>query len=217
MTTRVFTTRSTLTVFQQGIERARMSGKMMHDKELKVSDSFIVVKAEGGKVKSVELLNNGTWDKIAKAVGNRHAANSMMVTQYVPERPNGFKVETTPDPKYYKVTMTDFSELFELEQKMLAGELLVKVVCKFAPKEKRKDGVHFTLRFEFDDGGIMMVPFYMKRASLMSRQKPRRELKRAFDEFLKQNPSVEQIQGLKRCMVAHTQLICAEKEQQQQQ
>ena len=46
----------------------------------------------------------------------------------------------------------------------------------------------------------------------MERQKPRRELKRAFDEFLKQNPSVEQIQGLKRCMVAHTQLICAEKE-----
>ena len=187
---------------------------MMHDEVTLVSDSFIMLKAENGEVKDVQLVNKGKWDKIENAVNNTHAANSMMMTQYVPERPNGFKVERTSDPNKYKVTIRDFSELFELEKTVRAGQLLVKVVGKFAPKEKRKDGVHFTLRFEFDDGGIMMMPFYMKRATLMERQKPRRELKRAFDEFLRQNPSVEQIQGLKRCMVAHTQLICAEKEQQ---
>lgn len=217
MTARVFTTSSTLTVHQQGIQVASIDGTMMHGEEVLVSDSYIKISSVGGKVTGVELLNTGTWDKIEKAVDNRHKMDSMMVAQYARECPKGFKVEDIPDTKYRKVTMTDFKELFELEQTVRAGELLVKVVGKFAPKEKRKDGVHFTLRFEFDDGGIMMVPFYSKRATLMERQKPRRELKRAFDEFLKQNPSVEQIQGLKRCMVAHTQLICAEKEQHQQQ
>ena len=60
MTARVFVTSSTLTVHQQGIELASMNGEMVHHHELLVSDSFIKVKADGGKVTGVELLNTGT-------------------------------------------------------------------------------------------------------------------------------------------------------------
>ena len=37
-----------------------MNGEMVHHHELLVSDSFIKVKADGGKVTGVELLNTGT-------------------------------------------------------------------------------------------------------------------------------------------------------------
>ena len=67
--------------------------------------------------------------------------------------------------------MTDFTELFELEQTVRAGELLVKAVGKFAPKENARTACTLRLGLRLTTV-IMMVPFYSKRATLWNARSP---------------------------------------------
>ena len=214
MNARVTTTKAKLVLVQQ--DRAVFTNQadtIKHDDEVGVSDAHMKIHVTGGNLVSVQMTDDGSWDRCEKAVGHRHGVDSKMVTQYARECPGGLKVEEIPGTKFAKVTMTSFRELFELEQTTLTGQLHIKVVSKFARKEKRKNGVHYTLRFEFDDGGVVIAPFFAKRASLMQHQAPRRELKRALDQYLRLNPSDEDMDAVKRFMVERTQSICAVEQQ----
>ncbi len=158
------------------------------EKEIECSDGHIQVHALQGILHTVELLPQGSWDQLNKT---QHQATSKMVSHYAKDCPNGLRVEDTENPKFKKVTMIEFLELFELEQTEFSGVRHVKVVGRFARREKRKSGVHFKLRFQFVDGHSITVSFHAVRASMLRGQQAqeRRALRQAFNTYMDLNPS----------------------------
>lgn len=156
--------------------------------EIECSDGHIQIHVLQGILHTVELLPQGSWDQLSKA---QHQTTSKMVSHYAKDCPNGLRVENTQNPQYKKVTMIAFLELFELEQTEFSGVRHVKVVGRFARREKRKSGVHFKLRFSFVDGHSIVASFCSKRASMLRGQQAqeRRALRKAFNTYMDLNPS----------------------------
>ena len=163
--------------------------------EIECGDGHIQVLAPQGNLSGVEMLPQGSWDQLNK---DKHQATSK-VMQYAQECPKGLRAEDTDNPRFKKVVMLDFLELFELEQTEFCGVRHVKVVGRFARSEKRKSGVHFKLQFRFEDGHSITVAFCSKRACMQRGQQAqeRRALRQAYNKFVVLNPSSAELQTLR--------------------
>lgn len=180
------------------------------EEEIECSDGHIQIHVLQGILHTVELLPQGSWDQLAKA---QHQATSKMVSHYAKECPTGLRVEDTKNPKYKKVTMIEFLELFELEQTEFSGVRHVKVVGRFARREKRKSGVHFKLRFSFVDGHSVVASFCSKRAHMLPGQQQRRALRQAYNAFMELNPSDIELELMRMQLQVAVQRINQQREE----